>query len=1255
MKHLQVRIFSFLLALLLSTGAMAQITIELPEYVDFNGFTGTNLNSVFLGWDEGNGFPSPQYGTSGWYLSEELFDNAAGVSLNSNTHREWIISPRFAATANTKLSFEMAITRFYDDPALGHFGYDDSLSVMVSTDAINFEPVFTLNMLSEMSNQMQLYEVDLSNYAGENIQIAFYATDGMEETGNCALHLDNVTLWNSGAKDARVVQFLSPVANECYSNEQEVTVQLINDGNATLSSIPVRVRIRGTLNQNLYGVYAGSLAPGEVTELTVGTFDMTTPGQYQLSAFAELPGDAFAMNDSVNNQVFYNPASYELPLPVLHFTTYYTANLSEIHPGWYEARGDEFPLVRIDTDWQGDEWNDQKTASVYFTNLGTEDWMIGPKFTVAEYSRLTFEASIEYDMGTQMGSDDKLAIMISDDCGASWTEIDAVTQTSGISANNFTTIDVDLSAYDGQEVILALYATTNSEMDFEKYIFHIDNVSIHNFYPVDGGVTSLLAPTNACSFTNAEPVVAEITNFGSTAISGFTAAYSLNGGTAVEETVNATIQPNDTYEYTFNATVDLTQQNNNSLSIWTEVEDDYNPTNDGLEDVSVITSSFNLATQGTYSNGFEDENTLQGWVVENTNNDPKTWERLEDSQYANNGTFSYYYESNGTSTQSNDWLISECFALETGATYYVEFYYRNRATSYPEKLELMLGDAQNSTAMSTELIDLGEISNSTYEMASTTFQVTADGSYYFGWHAYGANDQFGMHVDDVVIYQVFDTDAAVTGLIIPRTKDENTCELLPTEEAYVDVFNQGTTTISSIPISMQLNGGTTLNQTFTETLAPGETVTLTFDNGLSISPDEVYDVVATAGVSGDLNTANNAMELNNFTLQNYATSFEAGQDISEWTQESLEGSNTWEVISEADVTHTGQSCYGIRTDSYNGNTGNDDWLISECFYLEAGVCYEIGFWYRSRYSTENLEVFIGDANTASAMTESLLDLGDFNSNTYLYAETQFSVEESGAYYFSWHTDGGTSGRYWVYVDDVSVVESSNMASISPQHTVLDAEVLFEANGENTTLYEWDFGDGTTSTLENPSHHYSEPGTYTVTLTSGNSCAQLTETLDVTISCDVEAGFSFDVNDFTVDFTATSSATGYEWDFGDSNFSAEQNPTHTYSESDTYTVTLTAFEACGTAQHQADIAISSVQQLAEYGISLFPNPVNKTLSVKAPVAIQQIVISDVSGKVVMQETAGSKAATFDVGTLPQGTYIVRIETADAIWHTTVVKQ
>jgi len=121
-------------------------------------------------------------------------------------------------------------------------------------------------------------------------------------------------------------------------------------------------------------------------------------------------------------------------------------------------------------------------------------------------------------------------------------------------------------------------------------------------------------------------------------------------------------------------------------------------------------------------------------------------------------------------------------------------------------------------------------------------------------------------------------------------------------------------------------------------------------------------------------------------------------------------------------------------------------------------------------------------------------------------------------------------------------------------------------------YLWDFGDGITSTLENPTHVYGAAGTYTVTLEACNE-----EDLCDTASGVVEvlplpaADFTFVVSNLIVTFTnGSANADTYLWDFGDGITSTLDNPVHTYAANGTYTVTLSATGVCGT-----DVAIAPV--------------------------------------------------------------------------------
>lgn len=129
-------------------------------------------------------------------------------------------------------------------------------------------------------------------------------------------------------------------------------------------------------------------------------------------------------------------------------------------------------------------------------------------------------------------------------------------------------------------------------------------------------------------------------------------------------------------------------------------------------------------------------------------------------------------------------------------------------------------------------------------------------------------------------------------------------------------------------------------------------------------------------------------------------------------------------------------------------------------------------------------------------------------------------------------------------------------------------------GGTITTWSWNFGDASTSTVQDPTHVYASSGTYNVTLivTSNQGCMD-TITLPATIFGNPTAAFT--ASDYIADIGQTitftdGSFTGivsWLWNFGDSlsgpnNTSTQQNPSHTYSQGGVYTVMLIVTDANG---------------------------------------------------------------------------------------------
>lgn len=111
---------------------------------------------------------------------------------------------------------------------------------------------------------------------------------------------------------------------------------------------------------------------------------------------------------------------------------------------------------------------------------------------------------------------------------------------------------------------------------------------------------------------------------------------------------------------------------------------------------------------------------------------------------------------------------------------------------------------------------------------------------------------------------------------------------------------------------------------------------------------------------------------------------------------------------------------------------------------------------------------------------------------------------------------------------------------------------------------WDFGDGNTSTLVNPTHTYATPGTYLVRLITGSNkgCYDTIVNL-VPVNSPPIANFNQTTicQGSPVTFSDLSVATAgvinnWNWDFGDGSVNSFlQNPSHIYTTPGTYSVTL----------------------------------------------------------------------------------------------------
>lgn len=166
-------------------------------------------------------------------------------------------------------------------------------------------------------------------------------------------------------------------------------------------------------------------------------------------------------------------------------------------------------------------------------------------------------------------------------------------------------------------------------------------------------------------------------------------------------------------------------------------------------------------------------------------------------------------------------------------------------------------------------------------------------------------------------------------------------------------------------------------------------------------------------------------------------------------------------------------------------------------------------------------------------------------------------------------------------DTANVLQSVSWSMTPPAAPVADFSFVNAAAGVVNftdlsdgypTSWSWTFGDGGTSTAQNPSHTYAANGNYNVCLVATNAGGSSTQVCKQVVVSNIPvapvADFSWtNPSGGLVNFTdlSTNIPTGWTWNFGDGSATGNtQNPNHIYAANGTYNVCLTASNAGGSS-------------------------------------------------------------------------------------------
>ncbi len=223
--------------------------------------------------------------------------------------------------------------------------------------------------------------------------------------------------------------------------------------------------------------------------------------------------------------------------------------------------------------------------------------------------------------------------------------------------------------------------------------------------------------------------------------------------------------------------------------------------------------------------------------------------------------------------------------------------------------------------------------------------------------------------------------------------------------------------------------------------------------------------------------------------------------------------------------------------------------------------------------------------TSSGNLTYQLSMPDTSTKQYSETDRQNSLEQApnGNIFVSENMIGG-AGSYISQIVEYSISAALTgtpipaVSTFTSDNTVgtVPFTVQFTDTSANTSYmlnYYWDFGDGNTSYLENPSYTYYSVGSYTVKHSVATSMQKgwSNQTNYITVNPAMTipvANFTSNVTQACINQniqfndTSTGPPDTWAWDFGDTGTSTNQNDTHAYGTAGLYTVALTASNILG---------------------------------------------------------------------------------------------
>ena len=284
---------------------LLSVNLTGQNYLINQNFSSTSGTTPPAGWS--NNIISGVSGVDNWVFGKHPkfyfappFDNnyaiadsynggsAGGTATNGVADNVALQSPAINTVGKANLYLSFDYMTLYN----GGTGYME-----VSTDNGSSWSAFAVYTTVTSVPVSVIY--NFSSYIGyTQFRFRFRWDNTVNATYSGYLAVDNVKLFERYASDATITDLAPMYDKSCPSSSQSINVVLKNEGNSTISNIPVLVTVSGAVNTSISATYTGSLSTNSSVSFNVGSINNSNGGLLNFNAVVQYAGDNNLLNDT---------------------------------------------------------------------------------------------------------------------------------------------------------------------------------------------------------------------------------------------------------------------------------------------------------------------------------------------------------------------------------------------------------------------------------------------------------------------------------------------------------------------------------------------------------------------------------------------------------------------------------------------------------------------------------------------------------------------------------------------------------------------------------------------------------------------------------------------------------------------------------------------------------------------------------------------------------------------------------------------